>query len=64
MEVANRHMQALHSLRTQLDAEHSKLIEKVEQMKRTVQEGTTIASLQDQISKLIAEKEELLNKHK
>lgn len=57
-------MGALHSLQTQLDAEHSKLVEKVEHMKRTVQEGTTIASLQDQISKLTAEKEELQDKHK
>jgi hypothetical protein len=57
-------MQALHNLQTQLDAEHSKLVETVEQMKRTVQEGTTIASLQDQISKLTAEREELQNKHK
>lgn len=57
-------MQALHSLQSQLDAEHAKLVQKVEQMKKTVQEGTTIASLQDQISKLVADKEELENKHK
>jgi hypothetical protein len=57
-------MEALNSLQTQLDAEHSKVAEKVEQMKRTLQEGTTIASLQDQISKLTAEREELQNKHK
>jgi hypothetical protein len=57
-------MQALHSLQTQLDAEHAKIAEKVEHMKRTVQEGTTIASLQDQISKLVMEKEELQSKHK
>jgi hypothetical protein len=57
-------MQALHSLQLQLDAEHAKLVQKVEQMKRTVQEGTTIASLQDQINKLAADKEELENKHK
>jgi hypothetical protein len=57
-------MQALHGLQSQLDTEHAKLVQKVEQMKRTVQEGTTIASLQDQISKLVADKEELENKHK
>jgi hypothetical protein len=57
-------MQALHSLQLQLDAEHAKLVQKVEQMKQTVQEGTTIASLQDQINKLAADKEELENKHK
>ncbi|XP_069680061.1 A-kinase anchor protein 9-like isoform X4 [Periplaneta americana] len=63
-EVAKYHIQALHGLQTQLDIEHSKLLEKVEQIKKTVQEGTTIASLKDQLSKLIAEKEELQNKHK
>ncbi|XP_033609685.1 A-kinase anchor protein 9 isoform X6 [Cryptotermes secundus] len=63
-EVAKRHMQALHSLQFQLDAEHAKLVQKVEHMKKTVQEGTTVASLQDQISKLVADKEELENKHK
>jgi hypothetical protein len=57
-------MQALHSLQTQLDAEHANLVEKVEQMKKTVQEGTTVASLQDQIGKLVAEREELQVKHR
>lgn len=63
-EVARYHMQALHSLQTQLDAEHANLVEKVEQMKKTVQEGTTVASLQDQIGKLVAEREELQVKHR
>jgi hypothetical protein len=57
-------MQALHSLQTQLDAEHAKLVKKVEQMKKTVQEGATVACLQDQISKLVAEKDELQEKHR
>lgn len=57
-------MQSLHSLQAQLDAEHAKLVEKVEQMKKTVQEGATVACLQDQISKLVAEKEELQDKHR
>lgn len=57
-------MQSLHNLQAQLDAEHAILVEKVEQMKKTVQEGATVASLQDQISKLVAEKEELQEKHK
>jgi hypothetical protein len=57
-------MQSLHSLQTQLDAEHAKLVEKVEQMKQTVQEGATVACLQDQISKLVVEKEELQDKHR
>jgi hypothetical protein len=57
-------MQALRSLQAQLDAEHAILVEKVEQMKKTVQEGATVASLQDQISKLVAEKEEQQDKHR
>jgi hypothetical protein len=51
-------------LQTQLDAEHAKLVEKVEQMKKTVKEGATVAALQDQISKLVVEKEELQVKHR
>jgi len=57
-------VQSLHNLQAQLDAEHAKLVEKVEQMKTTVQEGATVACLQDQISKLVAEKEELQDKHR
>lgn len=57
-------MQSLHSLQAQFDAEHAKLVEKAEQMKKTVQEGATVACLQDQISKLAAEKEELQDKHR
>jgi hypothetical protein len=57
-------MQSLHNLQAQLDAEHAKLVEKVEQMKKTVQEGATVACLQDQIGKLVAEKEELQDKHR
>jgi hypothetical protein len=57
-------MQALHSLQAQLDAEHAILVEKVEQMKNTVQEGATVASVQDQISRLVTEKEELQDKHR
>ena len=63
-EVARHHMQSLHNLQAQLDAEHAKLVEKVEQMKKTVQEGATVACLQDQISKLVVEKEGLQDKHR
>jgi hypothetical protein len=57
-------MQSLHNLQAELDAEHARLVEKIEQMKKTVQEGATVACLQDQISKLVAEKEKLQDKHR
>ena len=57
-------MHSSHNLQARLDAEHAKLVEKVEQMKKTVQEEATVACLQDEISKLVAEKEELQDKHR
>ncbi|PSN48349.1 hypothetical protein C0J52_08074 [Blattella germanica] len=63
-EIIKCHVEALQKLETQFETEHSKLKESIENMNKTVQEGATIANLQEQITVLEEEKKDIEIKHR
>jgi hypothetical protein len=62
-EILKHHLKGLQKLESLFDGELAKLAGKIDEMKKAVQEGATVASLRDQITKLETQVEDLQNKH-
>ena len=63
-EILKHHTQVLQKLESLFDSELAKLAGKIDKMKKAVQEGATVASMRDRITKLEEEKEDLQAKHR